>query len=84
MAAQHPEGPGGNGAPIPRELPDQQASQGEDPWDIGGSEPSGEASEDVPEPADVPDTDESGTGRQGAPREDISQSDHPVPDEPSA
>lgn len=28
------EEPGGGGSPLPRDLPDQQVQQGEDPWDI--------------------------------------------------
>ncbi|MFJ9025707.1 hypothetical protein ACIRPU_37905 [Streptomyces sp. NPDC102259] len=84
MAAQRPEGPGENGTPVPRDLPDQQADGGEDPWDVDtpeGPDESDGSAEDVP---DVPDTDESGTGRQGAPHAGSGQSDHPVPDEPSA
>ncbi|MFJ1807317.1 MULTISPECIES: hypothetical protein [unclassified Streptomyces] len=81
MAVQRSTGPGESGAPIPRDLPDQQAGEGEDPWDIGDSEQPDEASNEAP---DVPDTDESGTGRQGAPHADSGQSDDPVPDEPSA
>ncbi|MEU5280975.1 hypothetical protein ABZ782_06550 [Streptomyces asoensis] len=83
MAAQHSEGPGGNGAPIPRDLPDQQAGEGEDPWDVGDSGQAPGDTPDVPD-SDVPDTDESGTGRRGAPHADIGQSDDPVPEEPSA
>ncbi|WP_435836907.1 hypothetical protein [Streptomyces asoensis] len=86
MAAQHSEGPGGNGAPIPRDLPDQQAGEGEDRWDVRGTGQTGRAPEDTPDvpDTDVPDTDESGTGPQGAPHAGIGQSDDPVPDEPSA
>ncbi|MDR6978096.1 hypothetical protein J2X68_004820 [Streptomyces sp. 3330] len=88
MSAQRPEGPGENGAPIPRDLPDQQADGGEDRWDVGGPDPesgrsdeSGDSAQSAP---DVPDTDEAGTGRQGAPHAERGQSDHPVPEEPSA
>ncbi|WP_062643262.1 hypothetical protein [Streptomyces maremycinicus] len=96
MAVQRPESPGGNGTPIPRDLPDQQADGGEDPWDIGdpeqaadaggssGSGEAGESGEDGESAPDVPDTDEAGTGRQGAAQAGRGQSDHPVPDEPSA
>ncbi|NEC79236.1 hypothetical protein G3I38_08240, partial [Streptomyces sp. SID7958] len=28
------EGPGENGAAVPRDLPDQQAGAGEDPWEV--------------------------------------------------
>ncbi|MEW2048243.1 hypothetical protein [Streptomyces sp. NPDC005476] len=81
MAEQRSGGTGESSAPIPRDLPDQQAGQEEDPWDIGDSEQPEEISEEA---QDVPDTDEAGTGRQGAPHADIGQSDHPAPDEPSA
>ncbi|SHH58185.1 hypothetical protein [Streptomyces sp. 3214.6] len=86
MAAQRREGPGEDGAPVPRDLPDQQADGGEDPWDAAAPESPDEAAQEVP------DTDEAGTGRQGASRggrqgasrAENGQSDHPVPDEPSA
>ncbi|CAM5366615.1 hypothetical protein SALBM311S_02386 [Streptomyces alboniger] len=70
------EGPGENGEPVPRDLPDQQAHDGEDPWEVGAGSARGDTI-DTTEPddsenpdeaaADVPDTDESGTGRRGAP-----------------
>jgi len=78
VGVQRHEDPGENGAPIPRDPPDQQAHGGEDPWDVAAPEPSDESGEDVP------DTDEAGTGRQGAPRAGSGRSDHPVPDESSA
>ncbi|MDK1342272.1 hypothetical protein QNO09_02865 [Streptomyces sp. 378] len=85
------EGPGENGEPIPRDMPDQQADDGEDPWDVAprftgtGKDDRGESDDETDEPAgDVPDTDEAGTGRQGAPRSGTVPSEHPVPDEPSA
>ncbi|MFC7017528.1 hypothetical protein ACFQMH_38755 [Streptomyces viridiviolaceus] len=102
------EGPGENGVPVPRDLPDQQAGTGEDPWEVapgapartdperdderaesaeaeataGGdeAEPSAGQDRDV---ADVPDTDEAGTGRQGAPQSGAVHPEHPVPDEPA-
>jgi len=87
------EAPGENGNPIPRDLPDQQATGGDDPWDAGASS-SGRADDDEeeeeeartaepePEPAtDVPDTDEAGTGRQGDPRSDTVHPEHPGPKE---
>ncbi|MET9844189.1 hypothetical protein ACFZC6_39255 [Streptomyces ossamyceticus] len=80
------EGPGENGDPIPRDLPDQQATEGEDPWEVvpgqgtGGSEDD-DASEETG--TDVPDTDEAGTGRQGAPHSGGVHPEQPVPDEPS-
>ncbi|MBX9362653.1 hypothetical protein [Streptomyces sp. WAC04114] len=85
------EGPGENGDPIPRDMPDQQADDGEDPWEVAprfsgtGGNDTRKSDEETDEPADdVPDTDEAGTGRQGAPRSGTEQTEHPVPDEPSA
>jgi hypothetical protein len=98
VAAHRSEGPGENGAPIPRDLPDQQAHDGEDPWEVGAGRGQGdtvdttEAADAEAEEAegaedsgaDVPDTDESGTGRRGAPRSGAVHAEHPVPDESSA
>ncbi|MEU9592825.1 hypothetical protein ACGF7W_28420 [Streptomyces sp. NPDC048219] len=87
------EGPGENGVPVPRDLPDQQAGPGEDPWEAAPSraerrsaEDDGDTERDEPADAgdsDVPDTDEAGTGRQGAPRSGNVHPEHPVPDESS-
>ncbi|AVV44281.1 hypothetical protein PYK79_42365 [Streptomyces sp. ID05-04B] len=84
MAAHRLEGPGETGGPVPRDPPDQQADAGaEDPWDIAGPD----RPEKPAEAENVPDTDESGTGRRGAStgvsHTDIDQSDEPVPEEPS-
>ncbi|MFD3501338.1 hypothetical protein ACFWWT_33195 [Streptomyces sp. NPDC058676] len=93
MAEHRDEGPGENGAPLPRDLPDQQAHDGEDPWEVGAGRARGDtldtdeaadAAESDEPTADVPDTDESGTGRRGAPRSGAVHPEHPVPDEPSA
>ncbi|CBG68104.1 MULTISPECIES: hypothetical protein [Streptomyces] len=79
------EGPGEHPDPVPRDMPDQQAHEGEDPWEVapgraGGDErDGGRAGED----ADVPDTDEAGTGRQGEARSGAVHPEQPVPDEPS-
>lgn len=81
--ADHRTGtPGENGPPVPRDMPDQQTRAGEDPWDAA---PAGERTEtDVTgEDEDVPDTDEAGTGRQGAPQPGTVHPEHPVPDEPT-
>ncbi|MER6183631.1 hypothetical protein [Streptomyces sp. NPDC001652] len=76
MADYHGEGPGDE--PVPRDMPDQQAGDGEDPWD-GDPEAA-----DTEEPdGEVPDTDEAGAGRQGAPRQAGVHSEQPVPDEPT-
>ncbi|MFB8247082.1 hypothetical protein ACFY3O_03840 [Streptomyces sp. NPDC001046] len=91
------DAPGENGEPIPRDMPDQQADAGEDPWEVAprfSADAKGDAddesandegpADDAREPAgDLPDTDEAGTGRQGAPSSGTEQTEHPVPDEPS-
>ncbi|AKZ59772.1 hypothetical protein SAM23877_6727 [Streptomyces ambofaciens ATCC 23877] len=89
------EGPGETGEPVPRDMPDQQAGPGDDPWEAAaptreqleqGQRPedtdADDGTTDTDEAdADVPDTDEAGTGRRGAPH--AGDPDHPVPDEPS-
>lgn len=82
------EGPGENGDPVPRDLPDQQADAGEDPWEVTPAratddEGDEDATTDTADPTDVPDTDEAGTGRQGAPQSAAANPEQPVPDEPS-
>ncbi|MFC7892068.1 hypothetical protein [Streptomyces sp. NPDC057381] len=97
MADHRLEGPGENGDPVPRDMPDQQAGTGDDPWEAAaptreqreqGQRP--ETDEDAGDDAagddggaDVPDTDEAGTGRQGAPQSGAVHPEHPVPDESS-
>ena len=61
--------------PVPRDLPDQQADTGEDPWEVPV-----ESADDTTEADDVPDTDEAGTGRQGASQPGTVQ-EHPAPEE---
>jgi hypothetical protein len=82
------EGPGENGAGVPRDLPDQQAGAGEDPWEVAPGVAERESEDKADEPKkpepDVPDTDEAGTGRQGAPHSASGNPQQPVPDEPSA
>ncbi|MFI9724967.1 hypothetical protein [Streptomyces sp. NPDC052092] len=87
------EGPGENGVGIPRDLPDQQAGPDEDPWEVAPAAAERESErkaeeakgrdpdEDGGDGEDVPDTDEAGTGRQGAPHSAASYPEHPVPDE---
>ncbi|WP_149823808.1 hypothetical protein [Streptomyces tailanensis] len=77
------EGPGENGDPVPRDLPDQQANEGEDPWEVASTQGSDGEEEDGEPATDVPDTDEAGTGRQGAPQSGAVNPEQPVPDEPS-
>lgn len=75
------EGPGENGDPVPRDLPDQQAGEGEDPWEVASVPGDEEPEPDDPE--DVPDTDEAGTGRQGSERSDTVHPEHPGAEESS-
>ncbi|WP_028801252.1 hypothetical protein [Streptomyces sp. 142MFCol3.1] len=66
-------------APVPRDLPDQQVLDGEDPLDLP---PEDDEDESASDGAAVPDTDEAGTGRKGAPQKAAVHPEHPVPDEP--
>lgn len=68
---------GEQSAPVPRDMPDQQARGDEDRWDARPVRSGKDESA-----ADVPDTDEAGTGRQGMPRKGGVHPDTPVPDEP--
>ncbi|MBK3647568.1 MULTISPECIES: hypothetical protein [Streptomyces] len=77
MADRHPTGQ--NGEPVPRDLPDQQVTEGEDPLDV----PLPAAEEDEPA-SGVPDTDEAGTGPQGERRSATVHPEHPAPEESSA
>ncbi|MET8227085.1 hypothetical protein ACWERY_23860 [Streptomyces sp. NPDC004082] len=82
MTDHRMEGPGETGDPIPRDLPDQQVQEGEDPWDVA---PFAQEADDEDESgSDVPDTDEAGTGRQGGDRSDTVHPEHPGPEESSA
>ncbi|MEV8553561.1 hypothetical protein AB0L04_27575 [Streptomyces glaucescens] len=80
------EEPGRGADPVPRDLPDQQTREGEDPWDVptgpagpgaaddaGGEEDGGSA--------DVPDTDEAGTGRRDAPLPEGADAPDAAPEE---
>ncbi|MFZ4153376.1 hypothetical protein [Streptomyces pseudogriseolus] len=84
------EGPGENGVGVPRDMPDQQAGPDEDPWEVAPAAAERESERKAEEPGepdgdesaeDVPDTDEAGTGRQGAPHSAASYPEAPVPDE---
>ncbi|MGW7378190.1 hypothetical protein [Streptomyces sp. NPDC054794] len=77
MADQRGHESAEDGGPVPRDLPDQQADAGEDPWEVSPDAASVGGD-------DVPDTDEAGTGRRGAPHSGAVHPEHPVPDEPSA
>ncbi|MEU5717032.1 hypothetical protein AB0G71_14790 [Streptomyces sp. NPDC020403] len=73
------------GTPLPRDMPDQQIQEGEDPLDVpvlprtpgqDAEEGGGEGTD-----AELPDLDESGAGR-GKPRQAGVHPEHPAPDEP--
>jgi hypothetical protein len=65
-------------------MPDQQADAGEDPWEVAPSDAEGDSEKEEERATDVPDTDEAGTGRQGAPHPATVNPEHPMPEEPSA
>ena len=67
------------GEPVPRDLPDQQVREGEDPLDI----PLPPMEEDETDD-ELPDTDEAGTGRKDGARAATVHPEHPGPDESSA
>ncbi|WP_405819552.1 hypothetical protein OG241_29960 [Streptomyces sp. NBC_01390] len=69
--------------PVPRDLPDQQAGVDEDPWELDDDAPGATGPDGRPDP-EVPDTDEAGTGRRGAPHSGSGHPEQPVPDEPTA
>ncbi|MEU8790410.1 hypothetical protein [Streptomyces sp. NPDC048643] len=83
MSDELPQAPGETPHPVPRDMPDQQAHEGDDPWDVVSGQDGPEVSEDEPA-TDVPDTDEAGTARQGAPRSDTVHPEHPGPEESPA
>ncbi|MGW5736807.1 MULTISPECIES: hypothetical protein [Streptomyces] len=91
-----PASPGEDGStPIPRDLPDQQATGEPDAWDLdvgqaddnaksnSNSNSKSDGKPDSGEAAKVPDTDEGGTARRGESRAMESHPEKPVPDEPS-
>ncbi|MFE0516671.1 hypothetical protein [Streptomyces sp. NPDC058964] len=78
MADHRNRGPAGSRAPVPRDMQDQQAGPGDDPWETAETE-----SARARPGHDVPDTDEAGTGRRGAPRSGAVHPERPVPDEPA-
>ncbi|MGW7080057.1 hypothetical protein ACWGH2_43110 [Streptomyces sp. NPDC054871] len=94
MSDRIPAAPGEDGStPVPRDPPDQQATDEPDAWDLdvgkvaaddsdsdGGS---GGDDSDSGKSAEVPDTDEGGTARRGESRPLESHPEKPVPDEPS-
>ncbi|MFK4144745.1 hypothetical protein [Streptomyces sp. NPDC004065] len=86
MTDHRREAPGENGAPVPRDMPDQQVREGEDPWDAAPvREPDGGngSEDDGSGPDAAPGTDEAGSGPRGAPEQGTVHPEHPVPQEPS-
>lgn len=96
MSDHRLEGPGDDGAGVPRDLPDQQAGAGEDPWEVapaaaqrasedatGAPDESGGSPRSGTAGPDVPDTDEAGTGRQGGPQPAAGDPEQPAPEESS-
>ncbi|MFC8075026.1 hypothetical protein ACFUN8_05755 [Streptomyces sp. NPDC057307] len=98
MNQRHPDDSEGNGAAVPRDLPDQHARPGDDPLDVdiegmdssadddpadGTNDPDG-ANDPDGSADDVPDApDEAGAGRRGNPKTGGVHPEQPVPDEPS-
>ncbi|MBT2393269.1 hypothetical protein J7E87_28525 [Streptomyces sp. ISL-1] len=82
MTGHRPKDQSDNDTPVPRDPPDQQQSQeGGDPLDAHGPD---EFAEQANEPdQSIPDMDETGAGRRGAPRSGGVHPEQPVPDEPS-
>ncbi|MEU4039446.1 hypothetical protein [Streptomyces collinus] len=81
MTAQRDPESGQPVRPVPRDLPDQQARPGGDPWDAATRPtPRAEPATDEDD-TDVPDTDEAGSGPRDAPP---SPTDEPTPEEPTA
>ncbi|MDT0409093.1 MULTISPECIES: hypothetical protein [Streptomyces] len=77
MGEQPPKAPGEHGRPlVPRDLPDQQRTPGEDPLDVSPP-PARDGSEELP------DTDEGGTGRAGRPHTGDARGTGPAPQESS-
>jgi hypothetical protein len=70
---------GQDGEPVPRDLPDQQVRDDEDPLDIPLPPMEEDRSDD-----ELPETDEAGTGRNDGPRSATVHPEHPDPDESPA
>nr|WP_151774198.1 hypothetical protein [Streptomyces abyssomicinicus] len=70
---------------MPRDPQDQQATEDDDRWDAE-PRPAGTGPDDRPGEGgdeELPDTDEAGTGRPGAPHGGSPNPEHPVPEEPA-
>jgi hypothetical protein len=75
------EGPGENGDPVPRDLPDQQAGEGEDPWEAAPASARRKAEETD---GDGNGTDDGTTADDTAADDTTGPEDEPTPDEPTA
>ncbi|MFH8977916.1 hypothetical protein [Streptomyces sp. NPDC017890] len=73
------EGPGENGAPVPRDMPDQQAGTGDDPWEAAaptreqleqGQRPEGDQDDDADDSAG-----EDGAAPAAGPTADVPDTD---------
>ncbi|MFF7330145.1 hypothetical protein ACIQU5_28455 [Streptomyces sp. NPDC090306] len=85
MTEYRDEAPGETGAPVPRDMPDQQAGADDDPWEVVSARPDGgDDPHDGAADTELPDTDEAGAGRPGAPRSGQVRPESPVPDESPA
>ncbi|MFF8594755.1 hypothetical protein ACF061_25545 [Streptomyces sp. NPDC015220] len=83
MTDHRSEAPGENGRPVPRDMPDQQAHGGEDPWEAADRSAGTGSPRSGPAADKVPDTDEAGTDRRGAPQPDAARpEEQPEPEEP--
>lgn len=78
----------GEHKPIPRDMPNQQWQGGPERWDKVAERSASDAersASDADQPDDeLPDTDESGTGKRGRAHSGGMHPEHPVPDEPPA
>ncbi|MER7965681.1 hypothetical protein [Streptomyces ardesiacus] len=81
MSDHRHEGPGENGAPVPRDMPDQQAGDHEDPWEAAS--PTREQREHRQGPGkDRPEDDEEAAGdAETGPATDVPETDVPDTDE---
>lgn len=59
--AEYRAGTGTRVAPVPRDMPDQQAGAAEDPWDAADPDRQDQPKEPDAPATDIPDTDESST-----------------------
>ncbi|MFK0115576.1 hypothetical protein [Streptomyces sp. NPDC090994] len=75
MTDHRAEGPGENGAPVPRDMPDQQADAGEDPWDVAPGLAARESGADADDTESGDDAEDGATGATGVPDADVPDTD---------